>query len=57
MEIIRGGKSRDKTLSISGLEVDAGDIHDGEGEKRVLGRMREVLERASMNSDRSGRER
>lgn len=57
VEIIRGGKSRDKTLSISGLEVDAGDIHDGEGEKRVLGRMREVLERASLNSERSGRKR
>lgn len=52
-------KSRDKTLSISGLEVDLGDGSGGgggngkaQGEGEVLGRLRGILERAV--SDGSG---
>ena len=46
VEIIRGGKSRDKMLSISGFEIDARDYRDGQGEQDIVDRMRMVLERA-----------
>ena len=47
MEIIRGGKSRDKTLSVSGLEDDA-----GQGEVDIIRRMRMILERAAMDGQK-----
>ena len=52
VEIIRGGKSREKTLSISGLEIDV-----GEGETKALERLRESLERSALGDDRSGKKR
>lgn len=48
VEIVRGGKSRDKTVSISGLQVDLGD---GDGEEKALNRMKEALERAALGND------